>query len=78
MKSAGTAVILSFFLPGLGSLYTEAYASGLVLLFFWALALILAVVTFGVGPLMVWAVGMVLAHNQAVHYNKVHGESKKD
>ena len=69
MKSPGVAVVLSFFLPGLGSLYAEEYGAGFGLLLLWAVSLVLAIPTLGLLPLIVWIIGMVAAHNNTQAYN---------
>jgi TM2 domain-containing membrane protein YozV len=77
-KSPAVSLIVSFFLPGVGSLINGDVGIGITILLLWLLALVLDVTVFGliVGvPLGVgmWIWGMIDAHQGAQRWNRRHG-----
>jgi TM2 domain-containing membrane protein YozV len=71
-KNPGVAVLMSFFLPGAGSLYAGSTAAGVVLLICWFVSwlfMLAAIPAF----LIVWILGMATAYGAAVKFNQRNG-----
>ncbi len=73
-KSAGIALLASFFIPGLGTMMNGAVGKGvtILLLYIVSLALIFAVVGLLTTPI-IWIWGMVDAYSGAKNWNTQHG-----
>lgn len=73
-KNPGVALVLSFFIPGLGSLYAGDIAWGIALIlvnaFAWVLTL--AIVGWILVP-VIWVVGMIMGYTGARDWNLRHG-----
>src|SRR5258708_29959083 len=77
-KSPAVSLIVSFFLPGVGSMINGDVGIGITILLLWLLAVFLDITVFGliVGvPLGVamWIWGMIDAHQGAQRWNRRHG-----
>lgn len=63
-KNPGVALILSFFMPGLGQFYNEQIGKGfLFLILFWVLVWTI------IGGIIIWIIGLVDAFNSAKNFN---------
>jgi TM2 domain-containing membrane protein YozV len=73
-KSTIGALALSFFLPGVGSMYAGKPAWGVPILVLWLLSFPLLFVAVGAITLPAcWIVGMILGYQQARDWNREHG-----
>lgn len=70
MKSAGLAVVLSFFISGLGQIYNGQIAKGLAFIVAYGISWLLTFVVIGWLPLLIfWIWGMMDAHKSAERIN---------
>ena len=73
-KNAALCVILSFFIPGLGSIVAGNTGTGVVILVLdavaWVLSIFLIGIPFAIG---IWIWGMVDAYKSAQKWNAAHG-----
>ena len=75
-RSAGVAVLASFFIPGLGSMMNERAGKGTLILACYLVTWGATVVTFGflfLLPIAVVIWGMVAGSNDAHRWNRAHG-----
>ncbi len=77
-KSPAVSLIVSFFLPGVGSMINGDTGIGITILLLWLLAIFLDVTVFGliVGVplgLGMWIWGMIDAYQGAQRWNRKHG-----
>jgi TM2 domain-containing membrane protein YozV len=77
-KNPGIAVLLSFFIPGLGHLYAGAVAWGLVILVLHILNWTVILLSIGLPPaafigLFIWIGGMKYSHKAAQEFNRRNG-----
>jgi TM2 domain-containing membrane protein YozV len=77
-KNAAVSLIVSFFLPGVGSMINGDTGIGITILLLWLLAIFLDVTVFGliVGVplgLGMWIWGMIDAYQGAQRWNRRHG-----
>ena len=73
-KSAGLAILMSFFVIGLGSMYAGKVGKGVMLLVAAVISAILTTVLIGFVLLPVfWIWGMVAANNDVNEWNRAHG-----
>ena len=72
-KNPGVAVLLSFFLPGAGSLYASSVLGGVVLLICWFVSWVSLLVGLNPLPLIVWVGGMASAYGAANKFNARYG-----
>jgi TM2 domain-containing membrane protein YozV len=73
-KSAALAVVLSFFIPGLGSMVSSRVGRGILILVLWVVGVVL--VPFVVGAFIclgVWIWGMFDGYQAAQAWNRAHG-----
>jgi TM2 domain-containing membrane protein YozV len=71
IKSSGLAVILSFFIPGLGQIYTGKIGMGILLLILGIIFGILCFILIGIIPyIIIWAYSMIDAYNTAEDINR--------
>ena len=73
-KSPALSVLLSVFIPGLGSMVNDQVSTGVTILLLNILGLALAVFLIGI-PLMIgtWIWGLVDAYQSAQRWNAAHG-----
>jgi len=73
-KSPALAVIVSAFIPGAGSMMCGHAGRGIWLLALWLVSCVLCLVVIGflLAPAF-WIGGMVMAHSDAVAWNREHG-----
>jgi TM2 domain-containing membrane protein YozV len=73
-KSPGVSLLVSFFLPGVGSMINGAVITGVVILILyiigWALAIILIGIPLAIGA---WIWGLIDAYWSAKRWNRAHG-----
>jgi TM2 domain-containing membrane protein YozV len=67
-KSESLALILSFLLPGLGQIYLGRIGRGLGFLIG---AIVLALLTFGIGGFIIWIWSIIDAYNLAKKHNLI-------
>lgn len=60
--SRGIAVLLSFFIPGAGSIYAGAIGQGFVIML---VTIVISVMSLGLGYFFMWIIGMIAAHASA-------------
>lgn len=73
-KSTLGALVISFFLPGVGSIYAGNVAWGLTILALWLVSIPLTLVTIGFFTgLICWLAGMVVGYRDARAWNREHG-----
>lgn len=75
-KQAGIAILLSFLIPGVGSMYAGEPGRGTIVLVIWLVTLVVAAATLGLGlilTLAVWIWGMVTANGASRRWNARHG-----
>jgi TM2 domain-containing membrane protein YozV len=65
-KSPGIAVLLSFLIAGAGSMYSERIGKGIAIF----ICAVIGMCIFVIPGIIVWIVGMVMAHSDAVSYNE--------
>jgi TM2 domain-containing membrane protein YozV len=73
-KSPAVSVLLSVFIPGLGSMVNENVGTGVTILILNIIGWMLAIVLIGI-PLAIgtWIWGLVDAHRSAQRWNRAHG-----
>lgn len=73
-KSPALSVLLSIFIPGLGSMVNDNVSTGVTILLLNVLGLVLAVFLIGI-PIMIgtWVWGLVDAYRSAQRWNAAHG-----
>jgi TM2 domain-containing membrane protein YozV len=73
-KNGGLGVLVSFFLPGVGSMINGSVGLGVAILISYAVSWLLTLVLIGI-PLVfgVWIWGMVDGYQSAQRWNKAHG-----
>jgi TM2 domain-containing membrane protein YozV len=73
-KSPGVAVLVSFFLPGVGSMISGNGGIGALILILWVIAWVLSFFLIGI-PFLIgfWIWGMIQGYNDAVRWNRSHG-----
>jgi len=73
-KSPAVSVLLSVFIPGLGSMVNENVSTGVTILILNIIGWMLAIVLIGI-PLAIgtWIWGLVDAHRSAQRWNRAHG-----
>lgn len=73
-KSVGVAFLVSFFLPGVGSIVAGDVAWGVTILVLWLVSIPLTLVTIGffTGAIC-WIAGMIAAPSAARRWNREHG-----
>lgn len=74
-KSVGGAFLVSFFLPGVGSIVAGDVAWGVTILVLWLISIPLVAVMFigVVTGLICWIAGMIAAPMAAKRWNREHG-----
>jgi TM2 domain-containing membrane protein YozV len=73
-KNAGIALLISFFLPGVGSLYAGKTTTGVIILVGAIISWILTIVIIGfVGVFGFWVWGLIDAYQAAQSWNRAHG-----
>jgi len=73
-KSPGIALLISFFIPGVGSLYAGKTNTGVIILVGYIISWVLTIVIIGfVGVFGFWIWGMVDAYQAAQKWNRARG-----
>jgi len=73
-KNPGIALLISFFIPGVGSLYAGKVSTGVIILACYIVSWILTIVLIGfVGVFGFWVWGMIDAYQAAQAWNRQHG-----
>jgi TM2 domain-containing membrane protein YozV len=73
-KNAALAIIISFFIPGVGSIYAGKTTSGVIILICYVISWILTIILIGfVGVFVLWVWGMIDAYLGAQAWNRAHG-----
>jgi TM2 domain-containing membrane protein YozV len=73
-KNAGVALLISFFLPGVGSMYAGKTSTGVIILIGYIISWVLTVVIIGfVGVFVFWIWGMINAFQSAQAWNRERG-----
>jgi TM2 domain-containing membrane protein YozV len=73
-KNAGIALLISFFLPGVGSLYAGKTNTGVIILIGYIISWILTIVIIGfVGVFGFWVWGLIDAYQAAQSWNRARG-----
>lgn len=73
-KNPGIALLISFFIPGVGSLYASKTNTGLIILIGYIISWVLTIVIVGfVGVFGFWVWGMIDAYQAAQAWNRAHG-----
>lgn len=73
-KSAAAAIAISFFIPGVGSMYAGNTGKGVAILVTWLVGCLLTLVVIGFPIVLVaWIWGMVDGNSSAVNWNRQHG-----
>jgi len=73
-KNAGIALLISFFIPGVGSLYAGKTTTGVIILIGYVISRVLIVVIIGfVGVFGFWVWGLVDAYQAAQAWNRARG-----
>jgi TM2 domain-containing membrane protein YozV len=73
-KNAGIALLISFFVPGVGSLYAGKTNTGVVILVGYIISWLLTIVIIGIaGVIGFWIWGMVDAYQAAQAWNRARG-----
>jgi TM2 domain-containing membrane protein YozV len=73
-KNPGIALLISFFLPGVGSLYAGKITTGVIIIACYIVSWILTIVLIGfVGVFGFWIWGMIDAYQAAQTWNREHG-----
>jgi TM2 domain-containing membrane protein YozV len=73
-KNPAVSLILSFFIPGLGTMTCGKVGKGVTILLLYMLGIGLSVFLIGIPlALGMWIWGMVDAHNSAQRWNRAHG-----
>jgi TM2 domain-containing membrane protein YozV len=73
-KNAGVALLISFFIPGVGSLYAGKTNTGVIILIGYIISWVLTIVIIGfVGVFGFWVWGMIDAYQAAQAWNRARG-----
>jgi TM2 domain-containing membrane protein YozV len=73
-KNAGIALLISFFIPGVGSLYAGKTSTGVIILIGYIISWVLTIVIIGfVGVFGFWVWGMIDAYQAAQSWNRARG-----
>jgi len=73
-KNPGIALLISFFLPGVGSLYAGKVTTGVIIIACYIISWILTIVIIGfLGVFGFWVWGMIDAYQGAQAWNRQHG-----
>ncbi len=73
-KNAGIALLISFFIPGVGSMYAGKPNTGVIILIGYIISWVLTIVIIGfVGILGFWIWGMIDAYQAAQAWNRARG-----
>ncbi len=73
-KNAGIALLISFFIPGVGSLYAGKTTTGVIILIGYVISWVLTIVIIGfVGIFGFWVWGLVDAYQAAQAWNRARG-----
>jgi TM2 domain-containing membrane protein YozV len=73
-KNAGIALLISFFIPGVGSLYAGKTNTGVIILIGYIISWVLTLVIIGfVGVFGFWVWGMIDAYQAAQAWNRARG-----
>jgi TM2 domain-containing membrane protein YozV len=73
-KNAGIAILISFFIPGVGSLYAGKTSTGVIILVGYIVSWVLTLVIIGfVGIFGFWVWGMIDAYQAAQAWNRARG-----
>jgi len=73
-KSAGIALLISFFIPGVGSLYAGKTTTGVIILIGYIISWVLTIVIVGfVGVFGFWVWGLIDAYQGAQAWNRARG-----
>jgi TM2 domain-containing membrane protein YozV len=73
-KNPGIALLISFFLPGVGSLYAGKVSTGVIIIACYVVSWILTIVIIGfLGVFGFWVWGMIDAYQAAQTWNRQHG-----
>ena len=73
-KNAGIALLISFFIPGVGSMYAGKTNTGVIILIGYIISWVLTIVIIGfVGILGFWIWGMIDAYQGAQAWNRARG-----
>jgi TM2 domain-containing membrane protein YozV len=73
-KNAGIALLISFFIPGVGSLYAGKTSTGVIILIGYIISWVLTLVIIGfVGVFGFWVWGMIDAYQAAQAWNRARG-----
>jgi TM2 domain-containing membrane protein YozV len=73
-KNAGIALLISFFIPGVGSLYAGKTNTGVIILIGYVISWVLTIVIIGfVGVFGFWVWGLVDAYQAAQAWNRARG-----
>lgn len=73
-KNPALSLLISFFIPGLGSILNGATTTGIIILVGYIVSAILTIVLIGfVGLIVFWVWGMVDAYKSAQAWNARHG-----
>jgi TM2 domain-containing membrane protein YozV len=73
-KNAGIALLISFFLPGVGSMYAGKTNTGVIILVGYIISWVLTIVIIGfVGIFGFWVWGLIDAYQSAQAWNRARG-----
>jgi TM2 domain-containing membrane protein YozV len=73
-KNAGVALLISFFLPGVGSMYAGKTNTGVIILVGYIISWVLTIVIIGfVGIFGFWVWGLIDAYQAAQAWNRARG-----
>ena len=73
-KNAGVALLISFFLPGVGSMYAGKTSTGVIILIGYIISWVLTIVIIGfVGIFGFWVWGLIDAYQAAQSWNRARG-----
>ena len=73
-KNAGIALLISFFIPGVGSLYAGKTNTGVIILIGYIISWVLTIVIIGfLGVFGFWVWGMIDAYQAAQAWNRARG-----
>jgi TM2 domain-containing membrane protein YozV len=73
-KNPGIALLISFFLPGVGSLYAGKINTGVIILIGYVISWVLTIIIIGfVGIFVFWVWGMIDAYTAAQAWNRARG-----
>jgi TM2 domain-containing membrane protein YozV len=73
-KNAGVALLISFFLPGVGSMYAGKTNTGVIILIGYIISWVLTIVIIGfVGIFGFWVWGLIDAYQAAQAWNRARG-----